>query len=232
MHFSRIHLLSPSSVWTCHPRWTYSKFRVQWTSKTEYYLTSQERCGCSPRSSPTRGPQDEKIKNRSCRNKAADSEGGRRPVPTRGNRRGDRADEVQRFGRAILVTVQSIVGDRRPLDPADTESVFPQASQIWRNPVFAGLVETAARREAEENGPPWGLKKVPSRESARVHEYLLTEKGRQLYPSCWPSFDGEMPCLLRKLGPRSAGTFHAAGGADECALTAEAHVFPTPFSKN
>src|SRR5258708_11748238 len=26
------------------------------------------------------------------------------------------------------------------------------------------------------------LKKVPSRESARVHEYLLTEKGRQLYP--------------------------------------------------
>ena len=41
---------------------------------------------------PTRGPQDEKIKNRSCRNKAADSEGGRRPVPTRGNRRGERAD--------------------------------------------------------------------------------------------------------------------------------------------
>jgi DNA-binding HxlR family transcriptional regulator len=26
------------------------------------------------------------------------------------------------------------------------------------------------------------LKKVPSRKSARVHEYLLTEKGRQLYP--------------------------------------------------
>jgi DNA-binding MarR family transcriptional regulator len=26
------------------------------------------------------------------------------------------------------------------------------------------------------------LKKVPSRESARVHEYLLTEKDRQLYP--------------------------------------------------
>jgi len=48
---------------------------------------------------PTRGPQDEKIKNRSCRNKAADSEGGRRPVPTRGNRRGERADEVERFGR-------------------------------------------------------------------------------------------------------------------------------------
>jgi DNA-binding HxlR family transcriptional regulator len=26
------------------------------------------------------------------------------------------------------------------------------------------------------------LKKVSSRKSARVHEYLLTEKGRQLYP--------------------------------------------------
>ena len=26
------------------------------------------------------------------------------------------------------------------------------------------------------------LKKVPSRKSARVHEYLLTKKGRQLYP--------------------------------------------------
>jgi DNA-binding HxlR family transcriptional regulator len=26
------------------------------------------------------------------------------------------------------------------------------------------------------------LRKVPSRKSARVHEYLLTEKGRQLYP--------------------------------------------------
>src|SRR5260370_21207253 len=35
-----------------------------------------------------------------------------------------------------------------------------------------------------------------------------------------------MPCSLRRLGPRSAGTFHAAGGADERALTAEAHVFP------
>ena len=41
-------------------------------------------------------------------------------------------------------------------DATEHESVFPQASRIWRNPVFAGLVETAARREAEENGPPWG----------------------------------------------------------------------------
>jgi hypothetical protein len=63
------------------------------------------------------------------------------------------------------------------------------------------------------------LKKVPSRESARVHEYLLTEKGRQLYPVLL-ALDGEMPGSLRKLGPRSAGTFHAAGGADECALAA------------
>src|SRR5258707_8449175 len=94
MHFSRIHLLSPGAVWTSHPRWTCSKFSVQLTSKTEYYLTSQALCGCPPRSSPTRGPHDEKIKNRSCRNEAADGEGGRHPVPTRGNQRGDRADEV------------------------------------------------------------------------------------------------------------------------------------------
>ena len=29
---------------------------------------------------------------------------------------------------------------------------------------------------------PGVLKKVPSRKSARVYEYLLTEEGRQLYP--------------------------------------------------
>src|SRR5258708_1057635 len=191
MHFSPIHYLSASAVWTWHPRRTCLKFRVQLTSNTEYYLTSQERCGCSPRSSPTRGPQDEKIKNRSCRNKAADSEGGRRPVPTRGNRRGERVDEVERFGRAILVTVQSIVGDRRPLDPADTESVFPQASQIWRNPVFAGLVETAARREAEENGPPW-----VAEESA----FAGVGAGSRISP------DREMlPALSRPAGPCAMG---------------------------
>ncbi len=48
----------------------------------------------------------------------------------------------------------------------------------------------------------------------------------------WPSFDGEMPCSLRKLGPRSAGTFHAEGGASDRTHTAEAHVSLTPFSKN
>src|SRR6266404_6761412 len=187
MHSSRIHLLSPCAVWTCHPR----NFRVQLTSKTEYYLTSQERCGNSPRSSPTRGPQDEKIKNRSCRNQAADSEGGRRPVPTRGNRRGERADEVERFGRAILVTVQSIVGDRRPLDPADTESALPQASQIWRNPVFAGLVETAARREAEENGPPWGAEESPFA-GVGAGSRISSDRKRP-------------PALSRPAGPRSMG---------------------------
>src|SRR5258707_3256956 len=101
MHFSRIHLLSPSAVWTCHPRWTCSNFRVQLTSKTEYYLTSQERCGYSPRSSPTRRPQDEKINNRTCRNKATDSEGGSRPVSTRGNRRGTIDDVWYRIGRCM-----------------------------------------------------------------------------------------------------------------------------------
>src|SRR5712671_4263800 len=191
MHFSRIHLLSPSAVWTCHPRWTCSKFRVPLTSKTEYYLTSQERCGCSSQSSPARGPQDEKIKNRSRRNKAADSEGGRRSVPTRGNRRGERADEVERFGRAILVPVQSIVGDRGPLDPSDTESVFPQASQIWRNPVFAGFVETAARREAEENGPPWGAE-----ESA----FAEVGAGSRISPD-----RKRPPALSRPAGPRAMG---------------------------
>src|SRR6266849_7310010 len=105
MHFSRIHLLSPNAVWTCHPRWTCSKFRVQLTSTTEYYLTGQERCGCSRRSSPTRGPQDEETRNRSRRNQAAVSQGCRRPIPTGGNRRGARADEVERFGRAVLVPV-------------------------------------------------------------------------------------------------------------------------------
>ena len=76
---------------------------------------------------------------RLCRNKAADSEGGRRPVPTRGNRRGDRADEVERFGRAIFVTVQSIVGDRRPLD------------LLILNQCFLKL-----RRYGEIQSSPWG----------------------------------------------------------------------------
>ncbi len=191
MHFSRIHLLSPNAVWTCHSRWMCSKFRISLTSKREYYLTSQERCGCSPRSSPTRGPQDEKTKNRSCRNQAAVSQGCRRPIPTRGNRRGARADEVERFGRAILVPVQSIVGDRGPLDPSDTESVFPQASQIWRNPVFAGFVETAARREAEENGPPWGAE-----ESA----FAEVGAGSRISPD-----RKRPPALSRPVGPRSMG---------------------------
>src|SRR5258705_2449116 len=187
MHSSRIHLLSPCAVWTCHPR----KFRVQLTSKTEYYLTSQERCGCSPRSSPTRGPQNEKIKNRSCRNKAADREGARRPVPTRGNRREERADEVERLCRAILIPVHSIVVDRGPLDPPDTESVFPEASQIWRNPVFAGFVETAARREAEELGPPWG-----------AEESVFAEVGA----SSRISPDRKRPpALSRPAGPRKMG---------------------------
>src|SRR5258708_6159770 len=35
-------------------RWTCSRFRVSSTSKTDYYRTSQERCGCS-RSSPAWG---------------------------------------------------------------------------------------------------------------------------------------------------------------------------------
>src|SRR5260221_14606315 len=143
------------------------------------------------RESPTRGPQDEKIKNRSCRNQAAVSQGCRRPIPTRGNRRGARADEVERFGRAILVPVQSIVGDRGPLDPSDTESVFPQASQIWRNPVFAGFVETAARREAEENGPPWG-----------AEESAFAEVGAGSRIS---SDRKRPPALSRPAGPRSMG---------------------------
>ena len=54
------------------------------------------------------------------------------------------------------------------------------------------------------------LKKVPSRKSARVHEYLLTEKGRQLYPaSCWPLCNGEMPWPRRRPILRSTSTFHA-----------------------
>jgi hypothetical protein len=60
--------------------------------------------------------------------------------------------------------------------------VFPETSQIWRNPVFAGFVETVARREVEENGPPWGAEENAFAEVGAVHEYLLTEKGRQLYP--------------------------------------------------
>ena len=180
MHFSRIHLLSPSAVWTCHPRWTCSKFRVHLTSKTEYYLTSQERCGCSPRSSPTRGPQDEKIKSRSCRNKAADSEGGRRPVPTRGNRRGDRAVEVERFGRAIFVTVQSIVGDRRPLDLLILNQCFLKLRRYGEIQSSLGLSKPLLAARLKKMVRLGVLKKVPSRESARVHEYLLTEKGRQL----------------------------------------------------
>jgi hypothetical protein len=72
-------------LWPRHPRWTCSRFRISSTAKTDYYLASQERCRCS-RSSPALGPQDEKIKNRSCRNQAADSQGCCRPVPTRRNR--------------------------------------------------------------------------------------------------------------------------------------------------
>src|SRR5258705_11289721 len=101
------------------------------------------------------------------------------------------ADEVERFGRAILVPVQSIVGDRGPLDPPDTESVFPEASQIWRNPLFAGLVETAARREAEENGPPWG-----------AEESVFAEVGA----SSRISPDRKRPpALSRHAGPRKMG---------------------------
>src|SRR5258708_34808214 len=46
----RIHQLSSSAVWLRHPRWTCSNFRVSLTSKLDYYLTSQGRCGCSSRS--------------------------------------------------------------------------------------------------------------------------------------------------------------------------------------
>jgi hypothetical protein len=60
--------------------------------------------------------------------------------------------------------------------------VFPQASQIWRNPVFAGFVETAARREAEENGPSWGAEESAFAEVDAGSRISLTEKDRQLYP--------------------------------------------------
>jgi hypothetical protein len=168
-----------------------SIFRVHSTSKIDYCLTSQERCGWSSRTCSARGPQDEKIKNRSCRSQAAVSQSCRGPVPTRGNRRGKGADEVERFGRAILVAVQSIVSDRGPLDPADTESVFPQASQIWGNPVFAGFVETAAGREAEENGPSWGAE-----ESA----FAEVDAGSRISPD-----RKRPPALSRSAGPRSMG---------------------------
>src|SRR5258706_7453457 len=62
------------------------------------------------------------------------------------------------------------------------------------------------------------LKKVPSRKSALVHEYLLTEKGRQLYPVLlalvqWgnalaeeeakPSIHEQFPCRRQRERPRS-----------------------------
>jgi len=114
--------------------------------------------------------------------------------------------------------LQSIVGDRRPLDPADTESVFPQASQIWRKSSLRwGFVETAARREAEENGPPLGGAEEKCLRGSRrgVHEYLLTEKRPpSSIPSCWalvrweenallieeaqPSIRGHVPCGRRR----------------------------------
>ena len=131
---------------------------------------------------PTRGPQDEKTKNRSCRNQAAVSQGCRRPIPTRGNRRGARADEVERFGRAVLVPVQSIVGDRGPLDPPDTESVFLKLRGYGEIQSSLGLSKPLLAARLKKMVRLGVLKKVPSGKSARVHEYLLTEKGRQLYP--------------------------------------------------
>jgi DNA-binding HxlR family transcriptional regulator len=44
------------------------------------------------------------------------------------------------------------------------------------------------------------LKKVPSRKSRRVHEYLLTEKGRQLYPVLLALIRSSQPVLRRQGG--------------------------------
>jgi hypothetical protein len=92
-----------------------------------------------------------------------------------------------------LCKALSVIGDRSTL--LILNQVFPQASQIWRNPVFAGLVETAARREAEENGPPWGAE-----ESA----FAGVGAGSRM-----SSDRKRPPALSRPAGPRSMGKCHA-----------------------
>ena len=76
------------------------------------------------------------------------------------------------------------------------------------------------------------LKKVPSRKSARVHEYLLTEKGRQLYPVLMAIVRWGNAWVVEGAQPSIREHVPTAGGASDRAHTAEAHVFPIPFSKN
>src|SRR4051812_9644650 len=102
MHFSRIHLLSPSAAWTGHPRWTCSKVRVQLTSKIEYYLTSQERCGVLPGVPPLGGRKMKRLRTEAAETRRRIVRAAAVRFEREGNRRG-RADEVERFGRAILV---------------------------------------------------------------------------------------------------------------------------------
>ena len=88
-----------------------------------------------------------------------------------------------------LCKALSVIGDRWTL--LILNQCFLEASQIWRNPVFAGFVETAARREAEENGPPWG---------AEESTFAEVGAGSRISPD-----RKRPPALSRPVGPRSMG---------------------------
>src|SRR5258707_6442007 len=88
-----------------------------------------------------------------------------------------------------LCRALSVIGDRWTL--LILNQCFLKLRRYGGNPVFAGLVETAARREAEENGPSWGAE-----ESA----FTEVEAGSPISPA-----PKRPAALFRPACPRSRG---------------------------
>ena len=119
------------------------------------------------------------VDDRSCRARF-----GKRPgttFPCDGTR-GERDNEAERFSEqsSSLSKALSMIGDRWAL--LILNQCFLKFRRYGEIQSSLGLSKPLLAARLKKMVRLGVLKKVPSRKSARVHEYLLTEKGRQLYP--------------------------------------------------
>jgi len=131
---------------------------------------------------PHSEPQDEKIKNRSCRNQAAVSQVCRDRFQREGI---DAGREPMKWNAlagqsSSLCRALSVIGDRWTL--LILNQCFLKLRRYGEIQSSLGLSKPLLAARLKKNGPSWGAEESAFAGVGRVHEYLLTEKGRQLYP--------------------------------------------------
>ena len=131
---------------------------------------------------------------------------------------------------------RTVARDRRPLDAADPARMFSAHPPFRRVSVGARHHPASARRAAEEAGAVGVLRRIPYQRRPKRHEYILTQKGLDLYPiimamvhwgdthmadergrpllhehkNCGKVFDPVMVCSECRRAPVRQGSRHAA----------------------